>query len=103
MSQRHGCIIVDPSNNNKIVCSGFNFKMSYLQHQFSIHAEASALTRLKKITRTSSGNVSYDMYVVRIGADATLKMSKPCCACTKAIQDVKKHSVAIRRVYFSFS
>ncbi len=103
MTQQHGCIIVDPNASNRVVASGYNFKMSYLQHQFSIHAEVHALSKMKKMKQPSVG--AFDMYVVRIARDnehddSVFRMSKPCCACKKAIEE---SSHIIRRVYYSFS
>jgi tRNA(Arg) A34 adenosine deaminase TadA len=93
MTHRHGCIIVDGSG--EIVSRGFNYKTAYHCHQFSMHAEIDALSKVKKSTDMSQ----YEMFVVRIGNEshgAPLKMSKPCNACTQAILKTN-----LRRVFFS--
>ena len=95
MSQRHGCVIVNPQTD-EIIATGFNYKTTHQCHRFSVHAEANALSKLKRSTDMSQ----FEMYVVRIGnsrgAVPVLKGSMPCASCMQAIRKVK-----IPRVFFS--
>jgi deoxycytidylate deaminase len=92
MCQKHGAIVV---YKNKIIASGFNYICDYMNNNFSIHAEISAISQLfhnKKLLELC------DLYVVRIAPsyDNCLKNSKPCNSCSKFI---KKYN--IRNVYYS--
>lgn len=96
MSQRHGCVVVNGPTGD-IVASGFNYKTTYHCHRYSIHAEANALSKIKRSTDMSQ----YEMYVVRISnavghGDSDLRCSMPCASCMKAI-----HKANLRRVYYS--
>lgn len=92
MTHQHGCVIV--SDTGDIIACGFNKNVNFMCHQFSIHAEADAISKLKKIMLL---NVS--MYIVRISpAGIFLKYSKPCNNCQKLIQ-----KCGIKRVYYSTS
>lgn len=92
-THRHGCVIV---KDNEIVAEGYNHHCTYLHHQFSIHAEVHALSKLKYNRKIIP---QCDMYVVRIGTDNMgnpLKFSRPCSDCTKAIE-----KSGIRKIYYS--
>lgn len=90
MTQRHGCVIVDPAG--RIVSTGHNFKTEYHCHQYSTHAEVCALSKIKRSTDLTR----HEMYVVRLSnavsesknsaCDVELKSSMPCAACMAAIQ-----------------
>jgi deoxycytidylate deaminase len=97
MTQKHGCIIVHTGPNrprNNIIAIGFNQYHSYLHHKYSIHAEIQALTQVNKKYKDVLHQC--DMYVVRISHDDSLKLSKPCENCRKAIIDS-----GLRNVYYS--
>lgn len=93
MNQKHGAIVV---YKNKIVASGFNYICDYMNNNYSIHAEVSAISQMfhnKKILEFC------DIYVVRIAPslyDNCLKNSKPCLSCSKFI---KKYN--IKNIYYS--
>lgn len=95
MIHKHGCVIV---LDDEILCSGFNFHTEHMFHSYSIHAEVDALKKLNKKKYRNSFN-KMEMYVVRIGAgkfEGTLKYSKPCEGCQKAIL-----KYGIHKVYYS--
>jgi len=90
---RHGCVIV---KDDEIISEGYNHNFVHLYHKHSIHAEVDALSKTKHNRKFLS---QCDMYVVRIGTASMgypLKLSKPCCDCTKAIQ-----KSGLRRVFYS--
>jgi deoxycytidylate deaminase len=95
MTHKHGCVIV---LDDDVLCTGFNVHTIHMFHSYSIHAEVDAL---KKLNKKKYKNLFHkmEMYVVRIGAgrfEGTLKYSKPCEGCQKAIQ-----KYGIQRVYYS--
>jgi deoxycytidylate deaminase len=95
MQQKHGAVIV---YKNKIIASGYNEICDYMNNNFSIHAEVSAISKMfynKKLLELC------DIYVVRIASitfDNCLKNSKPCRNCTNFI---KKYN--LRNIYYSTS
>lgn len=95
MQQKHGAVVV---YKNKIIASGYNERCDYMNENYSIHAEVSAISKLfynKKLLELC------DIYVVRnAGAsfDNCLKNSKPCKSCTNFI---KKYN--LRNIYYSTS
>lgn len=95
MNQKHGAIVV---YKNKIIASGFNYICDYMNDNYSIHAEVSAISQMfhnKKLLELC------DVYVVRIAPtlyNNCLKNSKPCNSCSKFI---KKYN--IRNIYYSTS
>ena len=95
MSHRHGCIIVNKIG--EIISEGYNHMYVHMYHKYSMHAEISCLTKLKRSKDLSDCT----MYVVRIGTDKMqrpLKYSKPCHDCTKAIE-----KSGIKKVFYSTS
>lgn len=95
MTHRHGCLIVNKAGD--IISEGYNHMYVHMYHKFSIHAEVSCLSKLKRNRDLSDCS----MYVVRIGTDNMqnpLKYSRPCPDCTKAI--IKS---GIKKVYYSTS
>ena len=115
MTQRHGCVIVNP--DGEVVATGYNYKTVYHCHQYSTHAEVNALSKLKK----SADLTHHQMYVVRLSnalsstqqqqqhwrqhqpqnhhqraSEVALKSSMPCEACMEAI--TKKR---LRKVWYS--
>ena len=95
MQQKHGAVIV---YKNKIIATGYNEICDYMNNNFSIHAEVSAISKMfynKKLLEFC------DIYVVRIASvtfDNCLKNSKPCKNCTNFI---KKYN--LRNIYYSTS
>ena len=95
MQQKHGAVIV---YKNKIIATGYNEICDYMNNNFSIHAEVSAISKMfynKKLLELC------DIYVVRIASitfDNCLKNSKPCRNCTNFI---KKYN--LRNIYYSTS
>ena len=95
MQQKHGAVIV---YKNKIIATGYNEICDYMNNNFSIHAEVSAISKMfynKKLLEFC------DIYVVRIAPpifDNCLKNSKPCKNCTNFI---KKYN--LRNIYYSTS
>jgi deoxycytidylate deaminase len=93
MLQKHGAVIV---YKNKIIATGYNEICNYMNNNYSIHAEVSAISKLfynKKILEFC------DIYVVRIASatfDNCLKNSKPCRSCTNFINKYN-----IRNIYYS--
>jgi deoxycytidylate deaminase len=93
MNQKHGAIVV---YKNKIIASGFNYICDYMNNNYSIHAEVSAISQMfhnKKLLELC------DIYVVRIAPSVynnCLKNSKPCNSCSKFI---KKYN--IKNIYYS--
>lgn len=94
MTHRHGAVIV---HKNDIISSGYNYSTSYLCHDYSIHAEVSAITKLKGKSKEFLSEC--ELYVVRI-ADVSykgiLKYSKPCDKCKEAIEKFN-----IKKIYYS--
>jgi deoxycytidylate deaminase len=95
MQQKHGAVIV---YKNKIVATGYNEICNYMNNNFSIHAEVSAISKMfynKKLLELC------DIYVVRIASvtfDNCLKNSKPCKNCTNFINKYN-----LRNIYYSTS
>lgn len=95
MQQKHGAVIV---YKNKIVATGYNEICDYMNNNFSIHAEVSAISKMfynKKLLELC------DIYVVRIASvtfDNCLKNSKPCKNCTNFINKYN-----LRNIYYSTS
>ena len=93
MLQKHGAVIV---YKNKIIASGYNQICSYMNNNYSIHAEVSAISKLfynKKLLELC------DIYVVRIASatfDNCLKNSKPCKSCTNFINKYN-----LKNIYYS--
>lgn len=81
-------------HNGTIVAEGYNKMIEYFSHQYSLHAEVSALSKLKHM---SSATLSeYVMYVYRFSATGETKLSKPCASCQKAIAEMR-----IQKIYFT--
>ena len=93
MLQKHGAIIV---YKNKIIATGYNEICNYMNNNYSIHAEVSAISKLfynKKLLELC------DIYVVRVASatfDNCLKNSKPCKNCTNFILKYN-----LRNIYYS--
>jgi len=93
MLQKHGAIIV---YKNKVIASGYNQICDYMNSNYSIHAEVSAISKLfynKKILEFC------DIYVVRIAPTSfnnCLKNSKPCKSCTNFINKYN-----LKNIYYS--
>lgn len=99
MLQRHGAVIV--GRGGEIVSQGYNQMVDYMSHQFSLHAEVSAIQQLKKKKKGSWHPDDLTMIVVRLGGkdgNFYTKLSKPCCNCEKEIR-----KTGIKRVFFSVS
>ena len=93
MQQKHGAVVI---YKNKVIACGFNYMVSHLNDNNSIHAEVAAISQVFKNKNILS---ECDIYVVRIAPmryNNCLKMSKPCEKCTKFI---KKYNV--RCTYYS--
>tara|TARA_B100000405_G_scaffold207145_1_gene145708 strand:+ start:4365 stop:4844 length:480 start_codon:yes stop_codon:yes gene_type:complete len=94
MNHKHGCVIV---HKGKVVSTGFN---KPLKPGYSIHAEAVAIAKAKKML-SASDLKNCKLYVVRIGSDNMLnplKYSRPCINCSKIIERSK-----IGKVFYSTS
>lgn len=92
ITHKHGCVIV---LEGEIISTGWNHYTEYMSCLYSTHAEIDALS---KIPKKKYRNLMKDMelYVVRIGPDSienTLKYSKPCESCEKAILKTGIHKV----------
>ncbi len=93
MLQKHGAVIV---YKNKIIAEGYNEICNYMNDNYSIHAEVSAISKLfynKKLLELC------DIYVVRVATitfDNCLKNSKPCKKCTKFILKYN-----LKNIYYS--
>jgi tRNA(Arg) A34 adenosine deaminase TadA len=99
MRHRHGCVIVFA--DKEIISSGYNYVNEYNTKFISIHAEVSAIKKLKPKYKNKDYLDKCALYVVRIGPDSLdnpYKMSVPCYNCTKYI-----HSSGIPRIYFSLT
>jgi deoxycytidylate deaminase len=92
MFRKHGCVIV---NNKEIISKGYNYYIYNLIQKFSVHAEESAILKLKKLNNYKN-NTTYTMYVVRI-SDNFLRISLPCNKCKKIIEKIK----CIKTIYYS--
>jgi deoxycytidylate deaminase len=93
MNQKHGCVIV---YKNKVISTACNTKIP--AHKESIHAEVSAIIKLKN-KRMQSVLPECELYVVRIGKSSMeypLKYSKPCINCENYIKLNR-----IRAAYYS--
>lgn len=105
MQHQHGAVIV---KNGQIIGEGFNYQSDFMCHQWSIHSEVAALLSIKKQHRNKKYLEDAVMVVVRVkpratsggqtgcGEDFTLKMSKPCERCKKAVADA-----GIKKVFYS--
>jgi deoxycytidylate deaminase len=91
MLQKHGAIII--SKNGEILGQGFNTLSNFMSHQWSCHAEISALLSIKNKREKL---VDASLLVVRIGNDGEVKLSKPCEKCRKEIS-----KFGIKRVFYS--
>jgi len=92
MNHQHGCVIV---HRGKIIATGYN---KPLRPGYSIHAEADAISKAKKILPATEMK-NCKLYVVRIGNDQMpLKYSRPCNNCCKIIAKSK-----IGKVFYSTS
>ena len=95
MNHKHGVVIV---HKKKIISTGFNYILSQHCHDYSIHAEISAIASLKgKKLKTILPEC--ELYVVRIGPNDynnMLKYSKPCCNCQQAI-----NKFGIKKAFYS--
>ena len=92
MTHKHGAIIV---RNDEVISEGFNHHFTHMCHKFSIHAEADAIHKIKKVTHISE----CELYVVRISKPSMnhcLKYSKPCNDCQRCIE-----RAGIKRTYYS--
>lgn len=90
MSQKHGCVIV---HNNKIVSKGHNyriFKDNKSHIKYSIHAEESAILKLK-----CKPIDNLHMYVVRV-RDNEVMLSQPCDKCKAFI-----NSLNINKIFYT--
>lgn len=92
MNHKHGAVIV---YKKKIIATGYNYIINSYYHNFSIHAEVSAILSIKNNPHYKTILSECELYVVRIGPKClfkTLKYSKPCCNCQKTINkyDIKK-------------
>ena len=89
---KHGAVIV---HKDKIIATGYNYYIS----NFSIHAEVSAISHIKKKQKHILQEC--DIYVVRIGPKSfnnPLKYSRPCPNCQDTI--IKNN---IKNAYYSTS
>lgn len=94
MQHQHGCVIV---HNKQVVSEGTNESFEHFNHQFSMHAEVTALNKIKHKDRRFLSQCT--MYVVRIGppsSNETFKLSKPCLHCMKTIVEM-----GIGKVYYT--
>lgn len=95
MRHKHGCVIV--YDNREIISSGYNSVIITSKETFiSIHAEVSAIKKLRGKYKNREILDKCSLYVVRIGASKTLKLSIPCMQCTRFIYASK-----IPRIHFS--
>lgn len=92
MRCKHGCVIV---YKKKIVAKGHNCYIPNCTH--TVHAEISAL---KKLRKNASNISSHKMYVVRISREKDCNnittISKPCENCSKSIQ-----KAGIKKIYYT--
>jgi deoxycytidylate deaminase len=87
---KHGAIVLDKKGN--IISSGYNRKIKYYNHKFTIHAEVDAINKLKK---NKIGDLT--LIVVRVVTkQKILALSKPCNSCDDYI---RKKNVSM--VYYS--
>jgi len=94
MTHRHGAVIV---HKNEVIASGYNYSTSYLCHDYSIHAEVAAISKLKG--RSKEFLSECELYVVRIAHlshEGVLKYSKPCDRCKEIIEKFN-----IKKTYYS--
>ena len=80
---------------NKIIACGYNYSCNYMNDNYSIHAEVSAISQMfhnKKLLELC------DIYVVRIAPASMnncLKNSKPCRSCTNFINKYNKSASSL--------
>jgi|APGre2960657423_1045063.scaffolds.fasta_scaffold135940_1 deoxycytidylate deaminase len=94
MNHRHGAVVI---HDGKVVAEGYNHESSGMKHQFSIHAEVDALSKVRKLSKAFLAEC--EMIVVRIGPQTfknALKLSMPCTRCKNYIE-----RLGIRKVYYS--
>lgn len=87
--KKHGAIIF---KNKRIISLGFNQLKTHpkcKQEYPYLHAEEDALMRAGEYAKGA------DLFVVRLTFDG-LGMSRPCCVCTKILQEK-----GIRNIYYS--
>ena len=82
MCSKHSCIIM---HYNQIVAEGYNHNCHQSHNKFSLHAEVSALSKIKHMPK--SWLKECKMYVFRISNTNpnNFRMSKPCPDCEKTI------------------
>jgi deoxycytidylate deaminase len=95
MQHRHGAVIV--GKGGEVLAKGYNQYIDYFSHQWSCHAEISAIMNLKKRKKVWQPE-DLTMIVVRVGGKKGLytSLSKPCCNCKKEIE-----KLGIARVFYS--
>jgi tRNA(Arg) A34 adenosine deaminase TadA len=81
LTHKHGCVVV---HRNKIVSTGWNEHSLHIKQTFSLHAEISAVAKLKKKPRNFLSNCT--MYVVRLSSRGNIHLSKPCIMCTNVLE-----------------
>lgn len=91
MLQKHGALII--AKNGEVIGQGFNQYSQFMSHQWSCHAEISALLSVKNKREKL---IDASLLVVRIDNDGDVKMSKPCEKCRKEIA-----KFGIKRVFYS--
>jgi len=88
---KHFCIAF---RGKKIISTGFNCfcrNISHLGKTNSLHAELSALQKIRNLTK------SFDIFVFRLnGSDGTWLNSQPCLRCENWIRNYP-----VNRIYFS--
>lgn len=96
LNHKHGCVIV---HKGKIISNGWNSCTIGKDKIFSIHAEVSAISKIKRFRNQNKILENSTLYVVRIGNDTcnqTFKLSKPCNNCSNFIQ-----KMGIKKIYYS--
>ena len=96
LNSKHGCIIV---YKGKIISSGWNKCTIGKDKIFSIHAEISAISKIKRFRNQNKILENSTLYVVRISNDIfdqTYKLSKPCNSCCNFID-----KIGIKKIYHS--
>lgn len=90
MGHKHGCVIL---KGNTIVGEGYNRWTEHMEHAYSLHSEVVAISSVKSKCKGYLNDAV--MIVVRVGHD-TLKLSKPCANCRKAIE-----KAGLRKIFYS--